>query len=106
MNSKINPEFEATVKQVKNKPHEAFKILKICGTNITSIYGLEEAVLDSLEKLVEKETAKKVTIIDRPELYYIYYCPTCGANLLVDRNKQPKHLFNYCGKCSQKLDWD
>ena len=100
MNSKINPEFEATVKQVKNKPHEAFKILKICGTNITSIYGLEEAVLDSLEKLVEKETAKKVILID-----YLPACPNCKSNYhIIDHEYGDK--FNYCGNCGQKLDWN
>lgn len=62
--------------------------------------------IDNLQEIVDKETPKKVKVIDEPDLHYIYYCPSCGATLMVDRKKHPKHLFNYCGKCGQKLDWD
>lgn len=61
--------------------------------------------LDTLQEIVDKETPMKVSIIDEPDLFYIYYCPDCGATLLVDRSGHPKHLFNYCGKCRRKLDW-
>ena len=59
----------------------------------------------ALQELIAKETPMKPQIIDEPDLYYIYYCPKCGATLMVNRNLHPKHLFNFCGKCGQKLDW-
>ena len=61
--------------------------------------------LNILQEIVDKEITMKVLIIDRADLFYIYYCPDCGATLLVDRSGHPKHLFNYCGKCRRKLDW-
>lgn len=66
---------------------------------------LQETV-EKAKKYDEKETSIKVKVIDEPDLHYIYYCPSCGATLMVDRDKHPKHLFNYCGKCRQKLDWN
>lgn len=66
---------------------------------------LFQDIKKSLINDMMKETPMKPTIIDEPSLHYIYYCPDCGATLMVDRNKHPKHLFNYCGSCSKKLDW-
>jgi predicted SprT family Zn-dependent metalloprotease len=75
---------------------------KLNGNSLVDNY---EKDLPILQELVDKETTMKVSIIDRPDLFYIYYCPDCGATLLVDRSGHPKHLFNYCGKCRRKLDW-
>lgn len=95
-----------------NKYQEALNEIRY---RFTTIYGNEnrdgserkrrDMRLNTLQELVDKETPKKVKVIDEPDLGYIYYCPDCGATLMVNRNKHPKHLFNYCGKCSQKLDW-
>lgn len=87
-----------------NKYQKAlWNIIQILNDNIpTDDYGQD---LDILQELVDKETTMKVLIIDRSDLFYIYYCPDCGATLLVDRSRHPKHLFVYCGKCRRKLDW-
>jgi hypothetical protein len=72
--------------------------------NIDHVKSCGEA-LDTLKSLVDRDTAKKVKVIDEPDLHYIYYCPECGSTLMVDRNLHPKHLFNFCGKCGKRLDW-
>ncbi|MCU7522725.1 MAG: hypothetical protein HF308_19140 [Ignavibacteria bacterium] len=61
--------------------------------------------IDILRGLADKEEPMKPQIIDKPDLHYIYYCPKCGATLMVDRSLHPKHLFNYCGRCGKALDW-
>lgn len=78
---------------------------QVTPTQLEETFGVLQEAVDKASKYDEKETPMKPTIIDEPSLHYIYYCPDCGATLMVDRNKHPKHLFNYCGSCSKKLDW-
>ena len=73
-------------------------------TTTDDIDVLKEAI-DKANRYDELGTPKEVKIIDEPALYYIYYCPTCRETLMVDKNKHPKHLCNYCGSCGQALKW-
>lgn len=53
--------------------------------------------IDTLQELVEKETPKKVKILD----LYVPCCPICNNLLESDLYNKP----NYCAYCGQALDW-
>ena len=90
-----------------NKHQEALDKIAEHTNNPRSMYfnlGANEPkkYLDLLQKLVDKETPKKVVIkISKtpgcdPRNFH---CPTCSRKLKRDRSYQ------YCPRCGQKLDW-
>jgi len=69
---------------------EALEFLKSCGTNTEEPY--ESKIIEALEKLVERDTPKKV----KNKQHGV--CPNC------DQNFSFMHI-NYCFECGQRLDW-
>lgn len=54
---------------------------------------------ESLVKLVERDTPKKVEVVALTTILYPI-CPNCKIDLNVDYYKQ-----KYCDNCGQRLDW-
>ena len=73
---------------------EALEMLKSCGTNTEEPY--ESRIIEALEKLVERDTPKKVKRSANPTLI-IAFCPKCRH--MVDIG------YNGCPYCLQRLDW-
>lgn len=65
---------------------------------ITINIALLEKDSATLQELVDKETPKKITIVEGID-NAMYFCPECGSYLC----EEPK--LNYCSNCGQKLDW-
>lgn len=96
-----------------NKYQEAYENVKractvpFLGRKPIDICGLS---LDSLKKLVDKETPKK------PNVDYVIddtycFCPVCG-NIIIEKrmlNTVNSDLFkksnSFCSECGQKIDW-
>ena len=79
--------------------------------NLFSEHELDLPCTDSLKILhiaieaLEKQIEKKPDLwgdgyADGELVYDMYNCPNCGVSYEIEFDK-----YNYCPKCSQKLDW-
>lgn len=75
---------------------EALETLKSCGTNTEEPY--ESKIIEALEKLVERDTPKKIKI-GTSKHFKFPICPNCKDEL----NEYYKN--KYCKECGQRLDW-
>ena len=59
-----------------------------------------QQAMNTLKKLVAKETPKKPKIDSAKNGTVYCICPKCGENLMLSLDR------NYCGACGQKIDWE
>lgn len=68
---------------------------------------LFEAAADTLQKLVDRATPKKVKVVPGDRLKYDAFCPNCNQALFDGSDTFfLKKRYQFCDYCGQALDWN